>query len=49
MKFFTKEWFDLSKHSHIDLLMCVTKPAETFSEEYYQNLLILLNITGVFR
>jgi hypothetical protein len=38
MKFFTKEWFDLSKHSHIDLLMCVTKPAETFSEEYYQNL-----------
>lgn len=38
MKFFTREWFDLRDHSDIDLLMCVTKPAENFSEEYFQNL-----------
>ncbi len=38
MKFFTREWFKLKEGSDIDLLMCVTKPAETFSEEYFQNL-----------
>jgi hypothetical protein len=38
MKFFTREWFNLREGSDIDLLMCVTKPAETFSEEYFQNL-----------
>lgn len=31
MKFFTKEWFELREGTNIDLLMCVTKPAETFS------------------
>lgn len=38
MKFFTREWFKLREGTDIDLLMCVTKPAETFSEEYFQNL-----------
>jgi hypothetical protein len=38
MKFFTREWVNLTQSSDIDLLMCVTKPAETFSEEYFQNL-----------
>lgn len=38
MKFFTKEWFKLRESTDIDLLMCVTKPAETFSVEYFQTL-----------
>lgn len=38
MEFFTREWFNLREGSDIDLFMCVTKPAETFSEEYFQNL-----------
>lgn len=38
MKFFTREWFGLRESSNIDLIMCVTKPAEVFSEEYFQNL-----------
>ena len=38
MKFFTREWFELREGSDIDLLMCVTKSAETFSEEYFQSL-----------
>jgi hypothetical protein len=38
MKFFTREWFNLRERANIDLLMCVTKPAETFSEEYFQKL-----------
>lgn len=38
MKFFTRDWFNIREGSDIDLLMCVTKPAETFSEKYFQNL-----------
>lgn len=38
MKYFTKEWFNLREGSDIDLLMCVTKPAETFSDEYFHKL-----------
>lgn len=38
MKFFTKKWFKLREGTSIDLLMCVTKPAETFSEEYFRKL-----------
>lgn len=38
MKFFTREWFNLRERADIDLLMCVTKQAETFSEEYFQNI-----------
>ena len=35
MKFFTREWFNLREGSDIDLLMCVTKPSEIFSEQYF--------------
>ncbi len=38
MKYFTKEWFKLRDGTDIDLLMCVTKPAESFSEEYFEKL-----------
>lgn len=38
MKFLTKECFNQSTSSNIHLLMSVTKAAESFSEEYFQNL-----------
>jgi hypothetical protein len=38
MKYFNKKWFELINGSNINMFMRVTKEAETFSEEYFQEL-----------
>jgi hypothetical protein len=38
MKYFTKEWYELSQKTSFHLLLEEEKQAETFSEEYFQQL-----------
>ena len=38
MKYFTKEWYELCQNTTADLLLEEEKEAESFSEEYFQQL-----------